>query len=141
MAHSGPFRCQCGRIHADQFDGPTNDLRGQIDMEGVCALNEAERGMCRRVFKSYEERLKRDAYVDSEEDDPQLIIHVPFISPVKIRSITLLGGPDGTAPRTLRAFVNKEALDFADAEATPCVQVDAVHLMLTAPCVGCRKTR
>ena len=122
MAHSGPFRCQCGRIHTDIFDGPSNDLRGQIDLEGVCALNEAERGACRHVFKPFEERFDRDTYVDSEEDDPQLIIHIPFISPVKIRSIVVLGGHDGTAPRSLKAFINREALDFSDAEATPPVQ-------------------
>lgn len=35
MAHSGPFRCMCGQIHADQFDGPSNDLLPYIDFDGV----------------------------------------------------------------------------------------------------------
>lgn len=123
MAHSGPFRCQCGQIHADVFDGPSNDLLPHIDLAGVCALNESERNACQRVFKPHDRRLEREGFVDSEEDDPQLIIHVPFISPVQIRSISVLGGPDGTAPGRLLAFVNREALDFADAEQTPPVQV------------------
>ncbi|KAL1508585.1 hypothetical protein AB1Y20_004683 [Prymnesium parvum] len=122
MAHTGPFRCDCGRVHADAFDGPSNDLLGQIDLDGVCALNEAERGACRRVFKPYEQRLSRDAFVDSEADDPQLIVHIPFISPVRIRGITILGGPEGSAPCRLLAYVNQEALDFSDAEAMPPVQ-------------------
>ena len=118
MAHSGPFRCQCGQIHADQFDGPSNDLLPYIDLEGVAALNAAGDGaqMARRIFKPYDQRLERDACLESEEDDPQLIIRVPFTCPVKIRAFTLIGGSDGTAPRTAKFFVNRETLDFGDAE-------------------------
>ena len=122
MAHSGPFRCQCGQIHADQFDGPSNDLLPYIDIAGVCALNESERGACRNVFKTHERHLDRMPCLESEEDDPQLIIHIPFTCPVKIRSITVIGGADGMAPSTMRASINREALDFADAEDTPPVQ-------------------
>ena len=38
--HSGPFRCQCGQIHFDQYDGPSNDLLPYIDTDAV-SLNEA----------------------------------------------------------------------------------------------------
>lgn len=116
MSHSGPFRCQCGQIHADRYDGPSNDLLPFIDSPGISALNESEAGACRRIFKPYDKRLERDTWLDSDDEDPQLIIHIPFTSPVKIQSITVIGGPDGTAPRDLRAFINYEALDFADAE-------------------------
>ena len=122
MSHSGPFRCQCGQIHADQFDGPSNDLLPFIAVDGITALNESERGACRRVFKPYDQRLDRTAVMESEEDDPQLLIHIPFISPVKIRAICLIGGGDGTAPSRLKAFVNREALDFSDVEDSPAVQ-------------------
>ena len=153
MAHSGPFTCQCGRIHFDQYDGPSNDLLPYIDTEGVAALNESERGavsgayprflpksrpasflrapltssnvrpQCRRVFKPYEERQDRTKFMDSEEDDPQVIIHIPFTCPVKIRAIVVMGGPEGAAPLRLRAFINREALDFSDAEDAPATQV------------------
>ena len=118
MAHSGPFRCQCGQVHADQFDGPSNDLLPYIDLDGVAALNAASDGATagRRIFKPYEERLQREEFVVSEEDDPQLIIRVPFVCPVKIRAFTLIGGGDGTAPRTAKFFINRETLDFGDAE-------------------------
>ena len=33
MSHSGPFRCQCGQIHADTYDGPSNDLLPYIELE------------------------------------------------------------------------------------------------------------
>ena len=120
--HSGPFRCQCGQIHADKYDGPSNDLLPYIDVENVRALNERESGSCKGVFKPHERRHEQDGYMESEEDDPQLIIHIPFTCPVKIRAISISGGGDGTAPQTLRAYVNRETLDFADAEQTPPVQ-------------------
>ena len=34
MSHSGPFRCQCGQIHGNIFDGVTNDLLPFIDTAG-----------------------------------------------------------------------------------------------------------
>ena len=122
MAHSGPFRCNCGQIHADQYDGPANDLLPYIDLPGVTALNAAEAGVARRIFRPFEQRLDLDAVLESEEDDPQLIICVPFVCPVKIKSLVVMGGADGTAPLTLKAFLNHESLDFADAEQRPPVQ-------------------
>lgn len=122
MAHSGPFRCQCGKIHADQFDGPSNDLLPYIDLDGVVALNASEQNAGRRVFKPYDQRLERDEVLESEEDDPQLILRIPFVCPVKIRAFTIIGGGDGTAPVQAKAFINNEQLDFADAEGTAPIQ-------------------
>lgn len=117
--HSGPFRCQCGQIHADIYDGPSNDLLPYIDLPGVAALNATSAAA--KVFRPWERRLEPES-LESEEDDPQLIISVPFICPVKIRSLVVMGGADGTAPRAVKAFVNHESLDFADAEELPPVQ-------------------
>lgn len=122
MAHSGPFRCQCGQIHADQYDGPSNDLLPYIDLDGVMALNAAEADSGRRVFKAYDRRHEEGPYLASEEDDPQLILSIPFTCPVKIRSLIVMGGADGTSPGNLKAFINHESMDFADAEQRPPVQ-------------------
>ena len=122
MAHSGPFRCQCGQIHFDTFDGPSNDLLPYIDLDGVAALNATERGAARTIFKPYDQRLDRESCLESEEDDPQLLIHIPFTCPVKIKSLTCIGGSDGLAPSVLRAYINHEALDIGDAEQTRPVQ-------------------
>ena len=113
MTHSGPFRCMCGRIHAD-FDGPSNDLLPYIDLDGVAALNTAS--SAKGIFKPHDERLERDVFVKSEVDDPQLIIRVLFTCPVSIRAFTVIGGDHGTAPRSSKLFINHESLDFGDAE-------------------------
>ena len=118
MFHSGPFTCMCGQIHGDQYDGPSNDLLPYIDMPSVTALNVIGDGeqAARRIFKPFDQRLDREQSLESEEDDPQVIIRVPFTSPVQIRAFTLIGGGDGEAPRTARFFINREQLDFSDAE-------------------------
>ena len=121
--HSGPFRCQCGQIHADIFDGPSNDLLPYIDLDGVTALNAVgDGGAARGIFKAWDKRLDREPCVESEEDDPQLIIRVPFVCPVKIKSFVLIGGGDGMAPSRAKFFINREALDFGDAEGAQAVQ-------------------
>ena len=121
MAHSGPFRCQCGQIHNDTFDGPSNDLLPFIDTTAVAALNAANPAAATSLCRPFTTRLHRDVALDSDED-AQLLVHVPFIAPVKIRAITIIGGDGGSAPRTLHAHVNREALDFEDAESTTPVQ-------------------
>ncbi len=42
------------------------------------------------------------ADADSEEDDPELLLHVPFDGSVKLTGITVVGGPEGTAPAKLK---------------------------------------
>jgi hypothetical protein len=39
---------------------------------------------------------------DSAEDDPELLLHVPFDGAVKLTGITVIGGPDGTSPAKLK---------------------------------------
>lgn len=121
MAHSGPFRCMCGKLHSDQFDGPSNDLLPYIDRGGISALNAAS-DTAKDIFKAYHRRLECDHRLESEDGDPQLIIRVPFICPVKLRTFTLIGGGDGMAPRSAKFFINHEALDFGDAEDGQAVQ-------------------
>jgi PITH domain len=64
-------------------------------------------------------RLKPAACVRSDADD-QLLLYLPFARPVRLVSLLLrLSTSDLDAnPRTLRLFVNRPHMDFADAEAT-----------------------
>lgn len=60
--------------------------------------------------------------MESNEGDPELLVFVPFTSDVKIKSISIVGGPDGTSPSKLRVFINREGIDFSDAEGMQAVQ-------------------
>ncbi|KAF2569850.1 hypothetical protein F2Q68_00027489 [Brassica cretica] len=76
-------------------------LYKHIDLPKVSALNESVSGSVKSVFKAWEQR---------------------FTSDVKIKSISIVGGPDGTSPSKLRVFINREGIDFSDAESMQAVQ-------------------
>ncbi|KAM6544190.1 hypothetical protein CsatB_008637 [Cannabis sativa] len=52
-----------------------------------------------------------------------LVFHLKqFTSDVKIKSISVVGGADGTSPSKMRAFLNREGIDFSDAQSMQAVQ-------------------
>jgi len=52
----------------------------------IIALNEAQAGSVRNVFRPWAERLDlSQPTLDSNEDDAELLIHVPFNGSVKIK--------------------------------------------------------
>ena len=76
-----------GHSHdASLDDESTTNLRSYIDLSSVHALNETEAGSCKLIFKNYTERNTALPSMKSNEDDPELILHVPFTQAVKVRS-------------------------------------------------------
>lgn len=64
----------------------------------------------------------------SNDDDPELLIHVPFIGSVKLQALTVIGGRDGSSPSKLKVFVNRDDVDFGMAtEAQPVQEWDLVE--------------
>lgn len=89
-------------------------LYKHIDLPRVWALNEAIEGSAKNVFKSWELRLDdSNAYLESNEGDPELLLFIPFTTDVKIKSISIIGGEEGRSPSKMRAFINREDLDFS----------------------------
>ncbi|OIT34021.1 PREDICTED: PITH domain-containing protein 1 [Nicotiana attenuata] len=94
-----------------------------IDLSKVSALNEAVRGSVKSVFKPWEQRLNTsEGHLESNEGDPELIVFIPFTADVKIKSIAIVGGADGTSPAKMRAFINRDGIDFSDAQSMQPVQ-------------------
>ncbi|GAB2285520.1 hypothetical protein Dimus_019969 [Dionaea muscipula] len=92
-------------------------------MENVCALNEAVVGSVKTVFRAWEQRLiTSQEWLESNEGDPELLVFIPFTSDVKIKSISIIGGADGSSPSKMRAFINREGIDFSDAQSMQPVQ-------------------
>jgi len=57
----------------------------------------------------------------SDEDDPELILHITFNQIVKIHSIAI-EAPEENGPKTVKLFVNRPAIDFNDAKNNEAVQ-------------------
>ncbi|XP_062202032.1 uncharacterized protein LOC133904559 [Phragmites australis] len=92
-------------------------LYNHIDIPKVVALNESVPGSVKSVFKPWEQRLDTSGgFLESNEGDPELLIFIPFTSDVKIKSISVVGGADGTSPSRMRAFINREGIDFSDTQ-------------------------
>uniref|UniRef100_A0A0D6QX95 PITH domain-containing protein n=1 Tax=Araucaria cunninghamii TaxID=56994 RepID=A0A0D6QX95_ARACU len=98
-------------------------LYKHIDFPRVSALNESVAGSVKAVFKSWDHRLDNSSEcLESNEDDPELIVYIPFTSDVKIKSISVIGGTEGTSPSRMRAFINRDGIDFSDAQEMAPVQ-------------------
>jgi len=66
------------------------------------------------VFRAWPERLQDpETALDSNEDDAELLITIPFNGAVKIKAISIIGGSDGSSPSRLKAYTNRHDLDFA----------------------------
>ncbi|XP_011626864.1 PITH domain-containing protein 1 isoform X1 [Amborella trichopoda] len=123
----------------DHDCGSQWSLYKHIDIPKVSALNEATAGSVKSIFKAWELRLdtsKIDAvnmcfsdkfsfdingntvlgFLESNEGDPELLIFIPFTCDVKIKSISVVGGADGKSPSKMRAFINRDNIDFSDAQ-------------------------
>ena len=83
--------------------------------------------MGKHPFKAYDKRLEPEPFLASDEDDPELIVHVPFTQAVDIRSICVVGGGDGAAPTSVRLYADREDLEFSSAEELPPIQTVQLH--------------
>mmetsp|Transcript_21993 Transcript_21993/g.50846 ORF Transcript_21993/g.50846 Transcript_21993/m.50846 type:complete len:206 (-) Transcript_21993:81-698(-) len=122
----GTHGAGCGCVHEEDLTGQQVLLLPWIDVEGVVGLNEEVAGSTARVFRDYDSRLDDTHFVQSPDMDEELMIMVPFTSPVKITSISVIGGDGGSAPSRVRLYINREDLDFtsvADTEPTQDVEL------------------
>lgn len=56
--------------------------------------------------------LDKTESLSSNKDDPELLIYIPFKSAVKMKSMTMIGGEDGSSPSFVKIFVNIDQPDF-----------------------------
>lgn len=99
------------------------DLTDAINRHGVYAMNERIVGSVKGIFKQKEDMTNRDTWVESNEGDPELLIYVPFNSAVQLKSMTMIGGEDGSSPAHIKMYVNKENSDFSLVEEAVSTQV------------------
>ena len=102
------------------------DLLSCIDKERVYAFNELNIGSCKHLFRTYSERLIEENVCESQEDDPELMLFIPFSSPCCISSMVIIGGEDGTSPSSVKIYTNNENIDFStvnELEPTQCLDL------------------
>ncbi|GBG27895.1 PITH domain-containing protein 1 [Hondaea fermentalgiana] len=101
-----------GHSHGTPDDPEGNSLLKFIDTGRITCLNEQVEGSGKTVFKTMMEKADDSRFVLSEEDDAELIFHIPFTVAVKLKSFCIIGGPNGEAPMHAKLFVNRDDVDF-----------------------------
>jgi hypothetical protein len=110
-----PPECSGHSHDHDHGDELGMSLRPQIDLPNVECLNEEVQNSGRAILKLHEERLTAEPSLCSPQDDPELLLKIPFTESVTIQSISVrsCGTSDETAaPKSIKLFVNRDDLDF-----------------------------
>lgn len=113
----------CDHSNDDPNRGTETSLYNQIDLDSIRCYNAVDESKCPKIFKSYDDRFDFTIELESDSDE-QILIYVPFISNIKLKSIGILGVPS-FLPSHLKAFINKvffelikDDLDFDSASSS-----------------------
>ena len=88
------------------------DLLESINIDRIICYNESVPHSAKKVFKTRDQKLERTEVLLSHTDDPELLVYVPFLCPVKVLSVNVIGVGDGTSPTSMRVFKDRERLDL-----------------------------
>ncbi|EGI64509.1 PREDICTED: PITH domain-containing protein CG6153 [Acromyrmex echinatior] len=102
-------RCNCGSVHDTEI-GISYNLFEKIDKDRVECLNEHEEGSGAKVFKTWEERLDRSEFVQSDVDD-ELLFNIPFTGDVKLKGLIVVAD-EGYSPKTVKLYKNRPHMLF-----------------------------
>jgi hypothetical protein len=111
--HSAACACSYEAKQADLDIGAS--LYASVDKERMFALNESDAGSAAKCIKPHDARLTPEPFLASEDDDPELIVFVPFTQQVMLKSFCVVAGSEATAPTRVKIFVNRNDVDFSSA--------------------------
>ena len=118
--------CTCNECILN-FDQTIVDLKSSINISEIYSLNERVSQSCQTIFKDKDDMLDKTHFCESNEDDPELLISIPFSSQVVIKSMKLIGGEDGTCPSKVKFYVNVTNPDFDLLEGKAAHEVNIVE--------------
>ncbi|KAI9355313.1 galactose-binding domain-like protein [Zopfochytrium polystomum] len=108
-----------GHEDHDHEDGPDRGLDQSlfkvINVDLIRTLNESVDGAGKKIFKPWGDRFDMSKFVESDADE-QLIFFIPFTANVKLKSIAVLGGSGELNPTSMKAYINREDVDFDTVE-------------------------
>lgn len=84
-----PPECRGHSHDHDHTDDLGLSLRPKIDFDRVYCRNEEVPNTGKRILKLHEERLSAEPVLQSPEDDPELLLHIPFSEAVVVKSIAI----------------------------------------------------
>ena len=116
----------CSHEHHDhEHEGEPGELWSlfsAVDTLRLQCLNESTPNSLQNVLRPWHQRCDRSRPKLRSNADEQLLMCIPFTSPVKIKSICVIGAGDIENPSHMSAFVDNEHMDFDSAESTKPVQ-------------------
>lgn len=95
----------------------------KIDFQNLDCLNESINGSGKTVFKTFEERLNFDKFVESDADE-ELIFNIPFTGNIKLKGFRIIGANDESHPGKARLFKNQPKMTFDDVRKLPDQEFD-----------------
>ncbi|KAL0274147.1 UNVERIFIED_CONTAM: hypothetical protein PYX00_006640 [Menopon gallinae] len=114
FGHSHGHGCDGDDKHDETPEmGLQYSLYKKIDSENLECLNERIQYSGRDVFKSWEERLNTEKFVESDVDE-ELLFNIPFTGNIKLKGLILIGGEGDSHPSKMRLFKNRPNMSFDD---------------------------
>ncbi|KAI0557308.1 PITH domain containing protein [Gracilaria domingensis] len=102
--------------HGDDAGGEAWALFEQVNTNALVCLNEAQPNSLKNVLRPWNKRSDPSLPTLKSDADEQLLMCIPFVSPVKIKSICVIGAGDVENPSHMKAFINDATLDFSSVE-------------------------
>ncbi|PXF47586.1 PITH domain-containing protein 1 [Gracilariopsis chorda] len=99
--------------HDEDGGGEAWALFEQVNTEALICLNEADPDSLKHVLRPWYKRCDPSLPTLKSDADEQLLMCIPFVSPVKIKSICIIGAGGGVSPSHMKAYINDEVLDFS----------------------------
>lgn len=117
--HNHSETCSCAH-EAKEMDIDYGDtLYSSIETINIRALNTEDDNTASHPFKPHNKRLDETLVLKSDEDDGDLIIHIPFTCQVILKSFCIIGGSNETAPKSIKMWKNREDIDFGNVNEVP----------------------
>jgi hypothetical protein len=120
-----PTECTGHSHDHEHSDDQGLSLRTYVDFSAVTCLNEEEADSGKGIIKTHDERLSAYPSLQSPEEDPELLLHIPFTESVTIQYFTFRDASSGTetaSPRRIKLFTNRDDIDFETARDLPAQQ-------------------
>mmetsp|Transcript_15649 Transcript_15649/g.38093 ORF Transcript_15649/g.38093 Transcript_15649/m.38093 type:complete len:221 (+) Transcript_15649:79-741(+) len=92
-----------------------------IDTANIRALNADPQHGPAGAIKPFDQRRDTETWLESDADE-QLIITIPFTGSVRLKSFALGSGAGESGPLVVKAYINREDIDFDNVNDLPVVQ-------------------